>query len=250
MNRIFLLGGCDLEMKTIRELLQSHNVRFVDKNLTWDTALLSAYDDELKLYANDDLQIVGVELREDVCKPSNYVLIDHHNSLSSSMSSLEQVAFMLGVNLTRWQQLVAVNDRQYIGGLEKYGASEEEIIKVRQADRAAQGVSFQDELWAEESIKHARRMASVLVVKTRCSHFSPITDRLYPFDQLLIYSDDTMVYYGSGCKQLVRHYQKQIVEETVFYGGGENGFVGFNRGSLSKTEIENQIEVIIKIVGK
>ena len=145
MKRIFLLGGRDLEMLTIRELLQSCAIKFFDKNLTWDTALLSAYSEELCHYENQDCQIVGIELREDIMKPNNYVLIDHHNNCSDCLSSLEQVSSLLDVKLDRWQQLVAINDRGYINGLRKFGASEDEIGKVRRADREAQGVTQEED---------------------------------------------------------------------------------------------------------
>jgi hypothetical protein len=39
---LFLLGGSDLEMQTIAELLKLHNVPFEDKKLQWNTANLSA----------------------------------------------------------------------------------------------------------------------------------------------------------------------------------------------------------------
>lgn len=250
MKRIFLLGGRDLEMLTIRELLQSCAVKFFDKNLTWDTALLSAYSEELCHYENQDCQIVGVELREDIMKPDNYVLIDHHNNCSDCLSSLEQVSSLLDVKLDRWQQLVAINDRGYINGLRKFGASEDEIGKVRRADREAQGVTQEEELLAESSIIAAKITKGITVVETCCQHFSPITDRLYPYEKLLIYNGDSLVYYGEGCMQLVAHYQKLISEGMVYYGGGERGFIGFNKASFSKTEIENQIEIIINIVGR
>ena len=249
MNKrcVFLLGGYDLEMLTIKELLQTQGV-VVDKNLTWDTALLSKYSKELAFYADQDCQIVGIELREDVQKPKNYVLIDHHNAYSDCASSLEQVARFFDIELTRWQQLVAINDRGYIDGLKKFGATEEEILQIRCADRKAQGISKQEEIDAEESILSAQTKKCVMVVYTKCRHFSPITDRLHPFDKLLIYNNDSLVYYGKGCKKLVHYYEKQIAVGKVYYGGGENGFVGFNKGSFCKQEIGNQIDIIVKII--
>ena len=153
LHRLFLLGGYDLEMLTIKQLLEDRNDCVVaDKHLYWDNALLSAYQEELLEYA--DCEIYGIELRENITVPDNYISIDHHNDRSSGPSTLEQVASILGVTLTRYQQLVAANDKGYIPAMKALGASKEEIDEIRRKDREAQGVTEEDELLAEQSIKN------------------------------------------------------------------------------------------------
>lgn len=250
MKRVFLLGGYDLEMLTIKDVLSSINAVFFDKNLNWNNAVLSAYTKELECYANQDCQIIGIELREDVQKPDNYLLIDHHNEYADRTSSLEQIALLLNYQLNRWQQLVAINDRNYIDGMRSFGATDEEINKIRMADRAAQGISQEEELKAELSILEKKTCKDIVIVSTECEHFSPITDRMYPCSKLLVYNSDSLVYYGKNCDKLVRNYHVQIETGDMYYGGGENGFLGFNKGSLSKNELEQQVEQIIKIVGE
>ena len=61
---LFLLGGYDLEMITIAELLKLHNVPFEDKKLQWNTAKLSAYQDVLAVN-QDKKKIYGIELMDD-----------------------------------------------------------------------------------------------------------------------------------------------------------------------------------------
>lgn len=95
-DRIFLLGGHDLEMQAIRELLDKLRIRYADKKLGWGNALLSEYRDILDEYAGKpDCTIYGIELKEDVPPPSNYVRIDHHNDFIDRPSSIEQVLSVL-----------------------------------------------------------------------------------------------------------------------------------------------------------
>lgn len=43
---IFFIGGKDLEMETIKQLLSAHNQPYIDKNLGWG-AKTSAYEAEI-----------------------------------------------------------------------------------------------------------------------------------------------------------------------------------------------------------
>jgi len=75
---LFLLGGYDLEMVTIREMLLKEGYLeqkdFMDKKLSWG-ARLSDY----KEYMTENKIIVGIELIKDVEPPKSYIEIDHHN---------------------------------------------------------------------------------------------------------------------------------------------------------------------------
>ena len=106
--KLFLLGGYDLEMMTIKQMLEEQGDCIVaDRHLKWDNAILSAYQQDMVDHANYD--IYGIELREDIPAPSGYHRIDHHNDWNEKTSSLEQVAKLLEVNLNRHQQLVAAD---------------------------------------------------------------------------------------------------------------------------------------------
>lgn len=75
---IFLLGGHDLEMQVIAQILADRNVIFKDNHLQWDNALLSQYEEDMQQYGNKEPFIIyGVELKEDVTPPTNYIRIDH-----------------------------------------------------------------------------------------------------------------------------------------------------------------------------
>ena len=124
-------------MHTIRQLLDKNGYRYYDKHLRWENACLSAYRKEITDYTGDDTPLwVGIELQEDMNLPSNYISIDHHNRNAHKPSSLEQVAELLEIPLSRQEQLIAANDRAYIPGMKALQASDAEIAGIRQADRA------------------------------------------------------------------------------------------------------------------
>lgn len=246
-KRIFLLGGSDLEMTTIKNLLVNAGEQFETHDLRWDNAKLSSYEKTLEEHGNSpDCQIYGIELNEDIPHPDNYVRIDHHNDFANKPSSLEQVATLLGLTMDRHMQLVAANDSRYIPGMIKLGASREEIDDIRRADRAAQGVSEDDdERLAEESLKSCRGDASNLyVVKSLTSKFSTICDRMYPYRRLLIYNDDVADFYGEGVNDLTSLFKSELDAKKMYHGGGDSGYLGTVSGAYSKEEILGIIDKI------
>ena len=242
---VFLLGGYDLEMIEIKKLLIQHGKHYIDRKLSWG-AKLSRYQDIFHSLTH----YYGIELIEDIEPPLHYTAIDHHNDLQNNQSSLEQVAKILNVELSRYQKLVALNDSGYIPAMQKFGATEVEIELIRERDREAQGVTNEDELLAEMSIEEKKVVDGVVVVETQIHHFSPISDRLYMMGikDYLIYNDKKLLYYGKNIEQLVKHYKKEIEKKKMYYGGG-NGFFGLAEGrGYDREKIEKLRDEIIQIV--
>ncbi|MFH1118203.1 MAG: hypothetical protein V1775_00160 [Bacteroidota bacterium] len=241
----FLLGGYDLEMVTILHIIMEHGLKYYDKKLKWGAKL-----SEYKSVFNDDEHFVGIELKEDIPLPLKYIPIDHHNENRNRLSSIEQIAEMLNLELDRHQKLVAANDRGYIPAMEAMGATKEEIQKIRKDDKKAQGITKQDELLAEKSIRnHLTIEGDVTIVKSLTSHFSTITDRLFPYNKLLIYTDDELTYYGEGVVRLSREFRDLIIQGKAFTGGGDNGFLGISFKSfptINLTYIKDKVISIIK----
>lgn len=243
-KKIFLLGGHDLEMDTIRAVLEKRKIPYADAGLKWSDARLSHYADELERYGDSSLwTIYGIELAEDVTAPGNYVRIDHHNMNRPVPSSLEQVAEILDEPMSRYMCLVAANDAAYIPGLQAEGATAGEIESVRRADRQAQGVSYADERLAEKVIaENLQKEGTMLIIyAAKILHFSPICDRLYPYDRLLIYTDSEAVYYGAGIPLLAEYYRPFVRAGRMYYGGGENGYFGIAAGAFTKNEIKELV---------
>jgi hypothetical protein len=231
-------------MMTIKQMLEGRDGCVVfDKHLRWDNAKLSAYQEELQRYAG--LDIYGIELQEDIPVSQNYHRIDHHNDYSQRPATILQVADIIGIMPDRYIQLVAANDAGYIPAMKTLNASDSEIAEIRRQDRVAQGVTEVEELLAEQSVKaHLTKLNGLLVVHALTSRFSPICDRLFPYQRLLIYTDTEWIYYGEGKTDIVLMLAEDIAMQRVYHGGGDNGYVGAVRGIYSKLEINQFVNEI------
>lgn len=244
MKRIFLIGGYDLEMREILKILEENEEKYIDNKLAWG-AKLSDYKKQIE-EIDKEFTIYALELERDIEFEKNIIFIDHHNKDSHKDSTLEQLAELLNIKLTREQKLIAENDKGYIPAMEKYGATKEEISEIRKEDRKYQGVTEEDEKLAEKSILENRKVCNgITIVKSIGKKFSPICDRLYPVDKLIIYTDDELNYYGKFSKELYEKYENSY---EVYSGGGENGYLGFKKKKLKIEEIKNIIEEIVKYV--
>ena len=234
---IFFLGGYDLEMITIKELLEQNDIKFIDKNLSWGTKL-SNYQDELENY--NGYTIYGIELELDIEVPNNYIEIDHHNKNSHKNSSLEQVAQIINIALNRFQKLVSANDSAYIKGMKKLCATKEEIENIRAKDRKAQGITEKDEDLAIKSLE----TNTTNIIYSQTSHFTTISDKIYDkFDEYIIYNDNKIVFYNYELSKILNILKQNNLKETDYYfGGGEFGFVGIKDNILNKEQIKNLIK--------
>ncbi|MEI6139076.1 MAG: hypothetical protein WCP85_07420 [Mariniphaga sp.] len=247
---LFLIGGKDLEMEAILHLLADNQLQVADHHLTWG-AKLSSYQ---SLF-NDYQTFVGIELIPDIELPNHYIEIDHHNKNSYKRSSLEQIIELLEKNLrlkidfTRDLQLIAANDKGYVPAMFTMGAKLQEVADIRRRDRKAQGVTPEDELLAEQSIRENLTIeGGITIVKSLTHHFSAVTDRLYPCDKLLVSHQNYFIYYGKGANLLSQKYNHLIAEKKAFYGGENTGFFGIAKEYFTINEIEVLIDEIINLI--
>lgn len=149
----FFLGGQDLEMQEIRRLLTLEAPQaFEDAGLAWG-ARASAYADAIGAALARGEKPVLIELDDDL-PPSidreRLILVDHHGARAGHdrPTALEQVFTLLQLPAERWTRrmaLVAANDRAHVAGMLAAGATRAEMLAIRAADRAAQGVTAADE---------------------------------------------------------------------------------------------------------
>lgn len=241
MKRIFLLGGHDLEMQEIRNLLTLQGERFVDKNLNWRNSNLSAYAEIIATEPDSDFY--GIELHEDYPLPKHYTRIDHHNDYNNRPASILQVAEIIGVTPDRHMLLVAANDAGYIPAMKALEATDEEIDDIRQKDRKAQGVSEEEEQQAKKAVETANMSyPGLVIVKEHNDKFSPVVDRLsntYPYHSYVVYNETSICTYGSIASSFRDYYHDS---KKLYYGGIGNGYAGLSHVDESIDQIIEQIK--------
>jgi len=241
LPRRFLLGGHDLEMVTILQILKKTHQSYEDRHLQWG-AKLSDYIDLL----NDDEHFYAIELEIDIEPPKNFTLIDHHNELQTNPSAIEQICLLLDYPMSRLHKLIALNDSGYIPALVKFGANKKEIEDIRKLDRKAQGVTEADENLAELSLQQMKVVGDIAVIEALTKKFSPITDRLYD-KNILIYTDSKLTYYGSGVELLVSEFPDLLKDKKAYFGGG-NGFFGIAENLVTQSELIGIRKKILQIL--
>ena len=234
---VFFLGGYDLEMVTIRDLLAQEGIPYHDKGLSWG-AKASDYRAEIETTLAQGQVPVLVELANDLrLDLAQVILVDHHGAYAGEgrPTSLHQVCTLLALppeRWTRWYELVAANDWGYIPALVAMGATQEEIVKIRAADRAAQGITVAEEAEGEKATAGAKTMAAgkLTVVELPHARTATVTDRLAPelggpgYENLVVCSPDQVNFFGAG--ELVRALDEAF--PGGWYGGAlpERGFWG------------------------
>lgn len=218
----FFLGGRDLEMEAVRRLLEEHAPgRVHDRGLRWSDARASVYRDAIADAHRRERTPVLIELRDDIDAASRgAVLIDHHGAEAgaSARTAVEQVFDLLGLPLTdwtRWLSLVAANDRGHIDAMLDLGATPSEIKDIRDADRAAQGISAEEDAVAQDAIGRASAFGSrALFVELPHAHTAAVMDRLHPalggqpWETVVVVSPSETNVYGPGW--LVRALDRRI----------------------------------------
>ena len=205
-NRLWVIPNNDLEAKTIVEMLQREGEDFLVTGQAWG-ASWDKLEEEIKARIEtakrEQEKVYGVELQGD---SNGAINIDHHtygeDDRSNPESSIEQVAKILGVELTLDEQFVSANDKGYIPAMEKLGTElglsiddlQEIIANIRMRDREMQGVTPEQEAQAQEAVEELGEIAEkrdYIQLDLPHSKTSTITDRLYgKYDNLLITSAD------------------------------------------------------------
>lgn len=239
-NLIFFLGGADAEMVEIKKVLADVGAEIFDASLGWGAAA-SAYVTEISTAVAAEKVPVLIELTADIELPENAIVIDHHGDSSSEPASILQVLHLLGINPTRWQQLIAANDSGYIPAMLSVDATAEEVAAVRLADRSAQGTTPEQEEAAETAITNREVHGRLTVVRLPHSKCATVTDRLFgQYDQLLILSGDGETnFFGDGaiCSVLKEKFEGW----NGGFGLGQKGGSAFWGGYPNQQAVEKII---------
>ncbi|RLJ16848.1 hypothetical protein DJ031_15355 [bacterium endosymbiont of Escarpia laminata] len=248
----YLLGGNDLEMEAIRRLLRLRDVavdHIHDKHLGWG-ARASDYRAEIAALPNNATAVL-IELENDLDPlPQRAVLLDHHGEQAGidKPTVLEQLWRLLEMPPDRWGQgefadfpLIVANDRGYIPAMRRLGATDEQIADIRARDRAAQGITPEQEAQAEAALQQRRGQASgrLTLVDLPHARIAPVTDRLMlgeGYRNLLVISPGEVNFSGEG--GLVRQLNRNF--PGGWYGGElpERGFWGVATEKHASADVE------------
>lgn len=203
-NILFVLGGNDAEMLLVKALLSQAGQKFLQPNAGWGELKYSPSDLGLKVvpaehrtdrpgmpaHIEDHHEVVFVEATPTGEWPTGtkVVVIDHHNERSGDSASVLQVLrhleaavdFRISAATRRWAELIAANDAAYIPGMLAFGATSQEIERIRAFDRKAQGVTSYNEADAERALaERPERYGRMRVVRINHSRTAAVADRLF-----------------------------------------------------------------------
>ena len=212
----FFLGGYDLEMITIRDLLHDFGLKVHDFRLGWG-AKASDYRDQIESTIQRGKTPVLVELLDDIGLSNrsdvSIVIVDHHGDRAGfdSKTSLEQVFQLLRLPDDKWTrhlQLVAANDRGHVQAMHQLGATLEEMNEIRAADRRAQAITSDQELAGQRAIDSAQRVntacGELVILKLPHNRTATVTDSLERllggtgYENLLVHCPNETSFFGSG----------------------------------------------------
>jgi hypothetical protein len=239
MKKFFIIPANDGEAVEIRRILRGLKIDHVVTRQTWGATwagLEPAVVTEIEgfLSANPSAVVYGVELGG----PSRFgaMNIDHHiyrdENRSNEKSSIEQVAVLLGVELTSHQALVAANDKGWIPALLAMGASANEIKIVRAQDRLCQGVTPDQEAQAVADIATAEVHGSKWLIRCPKGSTSAITDRIFgQYSELLTIDGQNGKWIYFGPRQMQFYALTEGGTEFARWAGGDpkNGFSGVEK---------------------
>ena len=203
-NRLWVCPNNDLEAKTIIEMLAREGEKYLVTGQTWGASwekLEEEIKKELKEALENGTEVYGIELQGN---SNGAINIDHHiygeDDRRNPKSSIEQVADILGKELTLDEQFVSANDKGYIPAMEELGEKlkinpqdiKEIIANIRMRDRETQGITSKQEAQAEEAIKklgELKEKRNYISIDLPHSKTSTVTDSLYgKYDNLLVSS--------------------------------------------------------------
>lgn len=241
----FLLGGHDLEMLTLRDLLLAQGVDFIDHGLTWG-ARASAYRADIDVTQGRGAWPVAVELENDLpTELSQHIhWIDHHGERAGADQpcSLHQAFDLLELPESAWSrryQLIAANDIGHIEGMRTLGADNAEMRAIRLADATARGID--EHAWAQARAALSSGqdlMPGLRLVKLPHDHTGLVADLADPLfggqgnSEYFVMGPGEWSYFGHG---------ERVMELTRQLGGWMGGALPA-RGYWGQTASETLAE--------
>ena len=258
-NKILIVTPVnDGEAVQISKILKLKNIKTLVTKQGWGASwdgLEPEIKEKIESYKNKNFKIVGVELQGSA--PEGVENIDHHrydgDDRTNEFSSLEQVAKLVGHRLSLFEEFISANDKGFIPAMlalaKTKNLSETEtkklIEKVRLQDRAAQGITSEQEKIAEEAIREAEVSDLLTVVRMSHSKTATVCDRLWgSYKNLLILSEDGEVNFF-GERRVIEKLSDLV--EGSWSGGDLDHDNGFWGGYPQNLDIEKEVKNLLNI---
>lgn len=248
----------DSEAIQIKNILENKNIKTLITKQGWGASwanLEPEVKEKIKEFKNKNFKIFGVELQGTA--PEGAANIDHHkydgDDRSNERSSLEQVADLIGHKLSLFEEFVSANDKGFIPKMIELAKiknlSKEEtqklINEVRLQDRAAQGITPEQEKIAEEAIKEAEVSDNLTVVRMSHSKTATVCDRLYGgYKNLLVLSEDGEVNFF-GCQKVIKKLSDLV--KGSWSGGDLDHDNGFWGGYPQDLNVEKEVKHLLNV---
>ena len=222
INRFFVLGGDDGEMRRIKEVLDANGVRWIQPHNYWGPKQLTMEEIAPAMLPGHQVVFVEVTPPADFPLVRSMVVIDHHGDNAGLPASISQVLDLLHIEPTRRDELIAANDAGWFPGLIKVGATREEMDEIRGYCRAAHGSGPEHEAIEAEALRAlaapVEMLGDIRVIRMSHSKCAPVGDRLAiaaiaegkPIPQYLVLSGDGETNFsgdGALAKALFDHYR-------------------------------------------
>ena len=163
------------------------------------------------------------------------------------------MADLIGHELTLYEQFVAANDKGFIPAMYELAKTknlskketQKLIEKVRLQDRAAQGITPEQERIAEKAIQEAEVSDLLTVVRMAHSKTSTVCDRLFGrYKNLLILSEDGEVNFF-GEKGVIERLSSLV--KGSWSGGDLDHDNGFWGGYPQNLDIEREVKNLLGV---
>ena len=248
----------DGEAVQIAKILKYKNVKTLITKQGWGASwdnLEPEIKKEIEELKNKNFKIFGVELQGSA--PEGVENIDHHrydgDDRTNEFSSLEQVAKLVGHRLSLFEEFISANDKGFIPAMlalaKTKNLSEKEtqklINKVRLQDRAAQGITPEQEEIAEKAIQEAEVSDRLTVVRMSHSKTATVCDRLYGgYKNLLVISDDGEVNFF-GSREVIKKLSDLV--KGSWSGGDFEHNNGFWGGYPQDLDVEKEVKKLLGV---
>ena len=248
----------DGEAVQIAKILKEKNIKTLITAQGWGASwsdLESEIKEEIENLKNKNFKIFGVELQGGA--PEGAVNIDHHcydgDDRTNKLSSLEQVSELVGHKLSLFEEFISANDKGFIPKMIELAKTknlskeqtEKLIQKVRLQDRAAQGITPEQEKIAEEAIKEAEVSDFLTVVRMAHSKTSTVCDRLWgQYKNLLILSEDGEVNFF-GERRVIERLSSLV--KGSWSGGDLDHNNGFWGGYPQDLNVEKEVKNLLNV---